>query len=178
MPLTAAGSQSTDGKAAYVQLFLAGDVASSRANESVDAVERIVDSVPPPPGIKAYVTGHGPVAADQHTYGDRSLKKITVITVVVIAIMLLITYRSLTTVLFILLTVGIELIAVQGVIATLAENNLIELSTFAVNVLVALTIAAATDYVIFLVGRYQEARADGLDREAAVLRHVSRNVAM
>lgn len=165
--LTAAGSQSTDGKAANVQLFLAGDVASSRANESVDAVERIVDSVPPPPGIKAYVTGHGPVAGDQHSYGDRSLKKITIITVVVIAIMLLITYRSLATVLFILLTVGIEMVAVKGVIATLAENNLISLSTFAVNVLVALTIAAATDYVIFLVGRYQEARADGLDREAA-----------
>jgi RND superfamily putative drug exporter len=165
--LTAAGSQSTDGKAAYVQLYLAGDLSSSRANESVDAVERIVDSVPPPPGIRAYVTGHGPVAGDQHTYGDRSLKKITAVTIVVIAILLLIAYRSLTTVLFMLLTVGIELTAVQGVIATLADNNVIELSTFSVNVLVALTIAAATDYAIFLVGRYQEARSDGLDREAA-----------
>jgi RND superfamily putative drug exporter len=166
-PLTAAGSQSTDGKAAYVQLYLAGDQSSSQANESVASVERIVHSVPAPDGVKAYVTGPGPLAADQHTYGDRSLEKITVVTVVVIAIMLLITYRSLTTVLFVLLTVGVELLAVQGVIATLADNNLIALSTFAVNVMVALTIAAATDYVIFLIGRYQEARAAGIDREAA-----------
>ena len=55
----------------------------------------------------------------------------------------------------------------QGVIATLADNNVIALSTFAVNVMVALTIAAATDYVIFLIGRYQEARAAGVEREAA-----------
>lgn len=58
-PLTAAGSQSADGKAAYVQLNLTGDQGGSQANESVAAVQRIVDSVPPPPGIKAYVTGPG-----------------------------------------------------------------------------------------------------------------------
>ncbi len=36
--LTAAGSQSSDGKAAYVQLFLAGNQGGAKANESVDAV--------------------------------------------------------------------------------------------------------------------------------------------
>jgi len=45
----------------------------------------------------------------------------------------------------------------------LANNNLIGLSTFAVNLLVALAIAASTDYVIFWVGRYQESRSRGLD---------------
>lgn len=164
---TAAGSQSADGKAAYVELHLAGGQSSSQANESVTAIEQILDSVPPPPGIKAFITGPGPLATDRHVYGDRSLKKITGITIVVIAIMLFITYRSLTTVLVMLLTVGIELLAVQGVIATLGNNNLVALSTFGVNVLVALTIAAATDYIIFLAGRYQEARAAGQDREAA-----------
>ncbi|GLD42937.1 putative transport protein MmpL1 [Mycobacterium kiyosense] len=165
--LTAAGSQSTDGKAAYVQLYLTGDGGSAAAHESVAAVERIVDSVPAPPGIKAYVTGPGPLNGDTHTYGDRSLEKITVITVVVIAILLLITYRSLSTVLLVLLTVGVELLTAEGVVATLANNNVIALSTFSVNVLVALAIAASTDYSIFLIGRYQEARAAGLDREAA-----------
>lgn len=165
--LTAAGSQSTDGKAAYVQVYLAGDQGSSLAHESVSAVERIVDSAPAPPGIKAYVTGPGPLEGDQHTYGDRSLEKITLITIVVIAIMLLITYRSLSTVLLVLLTVGVELLTAEAAIATLANNDVIALSTFAVNVLVALAIAASTDYVIFLIGRYQEARTAGLDREAA-----------
>lgn len=165
--LTAAGSQSTDGKAAYVQLYLAGDQGGSRANESVTAVQRIVDSLPPPPGIKAYVTGPGPLGADRVIYGDRSLQVITGISILVIAIMLLVTYRSLLTVLLTLLTVGIELLTVRGVVAVLATNEMIALSTFTVNVLVALTIAASTDYIIFLVGRYQEARSAGQNRELA-----------
>lgn len=41
------------------------------------------------------------------------------------------------------------------------------LSTFAVNILVLLAIAAGTDYAIFILGRYQEARGLGEDREKA-----------
>ena len=165
--LTAAGSQSADGKAAYVQLHLVGNQGASRANESVAAVQRIVDSVPAPPGIKAYVTGPGALAADQDVYGRRSLQKITAITIAVITIMLLMVYRAFSTVLLVLLTVGIELLAVRGIISVLTINNVIGLSNFAINVLVALTIATSTDYMIFLVGRYQEARAAGQDRESA-----------
>ncbi len=43
-PLTASGSQSTDGKAAYVQVKLAGNQGEALANESVEAVQNIVDS--------------------------------------------------------------------------------------------------------------------------------------
>jgi RND superfamily putative drug exporter len=41
------------------------------------------------------------------------------------------------------------------------------LSTFATQLLVTLAIAATTDYAIFLIGRYQEARTVGEDRESA-----------
>src|ERR1700757_441285 len=56
-PLTAAGAQSADGKAAYVSLDLAGDLGQSLANESVQAAGDIVARTPPPAGIKVYVTG-------------------------------------------------------------------------------------------------------------------------
>ncbi|UUO01253.1 MMPL family transporter [Mycolicibacterium novocastrense] len=42
--------------------------------------------------------------------------------------------------------------------AFLGFHRIIGLSTFATNLLVVLAIAAATDYAIFLIGRYQEAR--------------------
>jgi putative drug exporter of the RND superfamily len=166
-PLTAAGSQSTDAKSAYVQLNLRGDQGGTEANESVAAVQRIVNSVPPPPAIKAYVTGPGPLAADRREYGDKGVQKITLVTLVVIAVMLVIVYRSISTTLVMLVTLGIELQVSKGAIAVLANNNLIGLSTFAVNLLVVLAIAASTDYIIFWVGRYQEGRSRGLDREAA-----------
>src|SRR6476469_4574684 len=60
-PLTASGSQSADNKAAYVQVYLAGNQGESLANESVQAVRRIVDNTPAPPGVKAYVTGAAPL---------------------------------------------------------------------------------------------------------------------
>ena len=47
-PLTAAGAQSADGKAAYVQLNLVGNLGESQSNQSVDAVRKIVDSTPAP----------------------------------------------------------------------------------------------------------------------------------
>lgn len=47
-PLTSAGVQSRDGKAAYVQLNLAGDQGSTLGNESVDRVREIVERQPPP----------------------------------------------------------------------------------------------------------------------------------
>ena len=42
-PLTAAGSQSADAKSAYVQLNLRGDQGGTEANDSVAAVQRIVE---------------------------------------------------------------------------------------------------------------------------------------
>jgi putative drug exporter of the RND superfamily len=166
-PLTAAGSQSTDAKSAYVQLNLRGDQGGTEANESVAAVERLVNSIPPPPGIKAYVTGPGPLAADRREYGDKGVHTITLVTLVVIAVMLLVVYRSITTAVVMLLTLGIELSAARGFVAVLGNWNVVGLSTFAINLLVALAIAASTDYIIFFVGRYQEGRSRGLDREAA-----------
>ena len=97
-PLTAAGAQSNDGKAAYVQVYLAGNQGEALANESVEAVQNIVDGVQAPPGVKAYVTGPAALAADQHIAGDRSLQMIEAVTFTVIIIMLLLVYRSIITV--------------------------------------------------------------------------------
>src|SRR6201985_111813 len=52
-PLTAGGSQSADGKAPLVQVYLAGNQGESLANESVDSIRNIVNDTPPPPGVKA-----------------------------------------------------------------------------------------------------------------------------
>lgn len=166
-PLTAAGAQSNDGKAVTVQLNLAGNQGELLANDSVVAVRKIVDSTPPPPGVQVYVTGASALAADLQHSGDRSMAKITLTTVGVILVMLLFVYRSPLTVFLLLLTVGIELSAARGAVALLGHAGLFGLSTFAVSLITSLSIAAGTDYGIFIVGRYQEARQAGEDRETA-----------
>ncbi|OBF76202.1 hypothetical protein A5750_09150 [Mycobacterium sp. 852002-51613_SCH5001154] len=166
-PLTAAGSQSHDQKAAYVQVYLAGNMGGGLANESALALRKIVDSVPAPPGIKAYVTGAGPLFADQSHAGEKGVMLVTLVTFLVIVVMLLFVYRSITTMLIMLAMVFIELAAARGVVATLGNYGVMGLSTFANNMLVLMAIAAGTDYAIFVVGRYHEARGLGETREQA-----------
>ena len=166
-PLTATGAQSNDGKSAYVQVKLAGNQGEALANESVESVQAIVESLSPPQGVTAYVTGPAALAADQHIAGDRSMQLIEAVTFSVIIIMLLLVYRSIVTVLLVLVMVVLELAASRGLVAFLGYHEIIGLSTFATNLLVTLAIAAATDYAIFLIGRYQEARSVGEDREQA-----------
>jgi RND superfamily putative drug exporter len=166
-PLTAAGAQSADGKATYVQLNLAGNQGEPRANESITAVRGIIASIPPPPGVHVYVTGSTALIADQHNAGDKSLKLVTALTMLVILLSLFIVYRSVPTVLLVLAMVILEVAVARGVVAALGHYNLIGLSTFSVNLLTMLGIAAGTDYAIFVLGRYHEARGAGEDRQAA-----------
>ncbi|OBH76326.1 hypothetical protein A5681_09050 [Mycobacterium scrofulaceum] len=165
-PLTAAGSQSADGKAAYVVVYLVGNN-ETQAYNAVHAVRHDVDGTPAPRGVKAYVTGPYALIADQTEAGDQSVARVTLITTLVIAAMLLFIYRSVATMVLVLLMVGIDLGAIRGVVAFLAYHNVFGLSTFATNLLTLLAIAASTDYAIFMLGRYHEARYAGEDRKAA-----------
>jgi len=166
-PLTEAGAESDDGKAAYVQVYLAGNAGEALANESVRAVQELVRGLTPPPGVTAYVTGPSALGADQQIAGNRSIRVIELATFAVIIVMLLFFYRSPTTVAVVLGIVLLALLAARGTVAFLGYHELIGLTTFASTMLVALVIAAATDYAIFLIGRYQEARTSGEDRERA-----------
>jgi transport protein len=166
-PITAAGAQSVDGKATYVLLRLAGDIGQIQANQSVNAVRDLVAKDTPPPGLKVYVSGAAPLASDTLYIANSSLNNITIVTIILIVVMLLLVYRSVSTLLVPLASVLIEMLVAKGVIATLGHFGFIELSSFAVNIVVALTLGAGTDYGIFLLGRYQEARQAGESREEA-----------
>jgi RND superfamily putative drug exporter len=91
----------------------------------------------------------------------------TAVTIGVIFLMLLVIYRSLVTAIVALGVVRLELYAAEGVVATAGNLDIIGLTPYAVSMVTMLTIAAGTDYFIFLLGRYQEARSRGQDREEA-----------
>jgi RND superfamily putative drug exporter len=165
--ITAAGSQSSDGKAAYVQLNLAGNMGQPLQDESVRAVRAIVAQSQPPPELKVYVTGHAPLLTDMTATGAKSMVRMTTVAVLVITAMLFIFYRSIATVLLLLSLVFVELGTARGIVAILAHFNIIGLSSFATSLLTPLVIAAGTDYGIFLIGRYHEACQAGENRESA-----------
>jgi putative drug exporter of the RND superfamily len=175
-PITAAGAQSLDGKSTYVLLRLAGDIGQMQANESVAAVRDIVAKDTPPPGLEVDVSGAAPLAHDTVGLANTSGNNITLVTIFLILGLLLLVYRSIVTLFVPLAGVLFELLVAKGVTATLGHLGYIELSSFAVNIVVALTLGAGTDYGIFLMGRYHEARHDGEGREEAFYTAYKRHI--
>ena len=114
-PLTAGAAQSGDGKAVYVQLDLAGHIGTALAHDSTQAVRDIVGRTQPPPGVKAYVTGPAAISTDMRNSGDSTVKRITAVSLLVIFVMLLLVYRSVFTVILLLLMVGNRIDGRQGV---------------------------------------------------------------
>jgi RND superfamily putative drug exporter len=163
--LTAAGAQSPDGKASYVMINLAGEQGQTLANEGVQNVRKVIDETKAPPGVQAYVAGPAALTDDLHVIGNASLAQITLITLIAIAGMLLVVYRSIRTTLIQLFLTFLALLTARGVVSVLATHGAFGLTTFAGNILTMLAIAAATDYGIFIFGRYREDRGMGLDRD-------------
>ena len=114
--LTAAGAQSADGKASYVMLNLAGEQGQTLANEGVDAVRKVIKDTPAPPGVQAYVAGPAALTDDMHVIGNASLVQITLITLIAIAGMLLVVYRSIRTTLIQLFLTFLGLLTARGVV--------------------------------------------------------------
>jgi RND superfamily putative drug exporter len=170
---TAAGVQSNDGKASYTMVRVAGNQGSTQSNESIDAVRDLISHNKTPPGLNVYVSGSAPLSADMVEAGNKSMFKIMFVTIVLITTMLLIVYRSITTALLVLFMVMMELSCGRGIVSFLVFHKFIGTSVYSSNLLVSLILGAGTDYAIFLIGRYHEARHAGEDRETAYYSAVS-----
>ena len=149
-----------------MQVYLAGNMGEALGNESVIAVQKLVDGLSPPPGVKVFVTG-GPALRPTSRRRRPSVRIIEIRDGRRHHLHAAVLLPLIVTVLLVLVMLVLGLSATRGVVAFLGYHELIGLSTFATQLLVTLAIAATTDYAIFLIGRYQEARTIGEDRETA-----------
>lgn len=161
-PTTAAGAQSPDGRAVSVMVRLAGMLGTAQARDSVSAVRATVHRLSPPAGLEVHVTGPGATIVDEFSAIDRQMLGITAATIGLILILLLVVYRSPVAAAIPLISVGLALALARAVVAALGQSNVVEVSLFSVALMAAMTLGAGTDYAIFLVGRYHEARRGGV----------------
>jgi putative drug exporter of the RND superfamily len=166
-PVTMSGQQSADGEAATLTVRPTGDLGDAASNHSINAIRDIVAKVPKPSGLDVYVSGPSPLATDTLHAADESLTTLTLVTIVLIIMMLLIAYRSPTRALIPLFGVLIGLATARGVVSFLVGLHVLGISSFATNMVVALVLGVSTDYGIFYLGRYHEARRAGQDKETA-----------
>lgn len=161
-PATAAVAQSSDGKAVSVMVRLAGMLGTAQARDSVNAVRATIHHLAPPAGLEVHVTGPGATIVDEFSAIDRQMLGITAATVGLILLLLLVVYRSPVAAAIPLISVGLALAVARAVVAALGQANVVEVSLFSVALMAAMTLGAGTDYAIFLVGRYHEARRNGV----------------
>ncbi|SHP08350.1 MMPL/RND family transporter [Mycobacteroides abscessus] len=167
--VTMSGQQSADAEAATLTVWPAGDTADAESSKSIAAIRKIVADIDKdkPEGLNVYVSGGGPLSSDTLKAADESMAKLTIVTIVVIVVMLLLAYRSITRALIPLFGVLVCLTVARGVVALCVELGIVGTSSYAMNMVVALVLGVATDYGIFFLGRYQEARCAGHDTESA-----------
>lgn len=172
-PVTMSGQQSADAEAAMLTVRPTGDLGDAASNHSINAIRDIVAKVPKPNGLNVYVSGPSPLASDTLHAADESLTTLTIVTIILIIVMLLIAYRSLTRALIPLAGVLITLATARGVVSFLVGLHVLGISSFATNMVVALVLGVSTDYGIFYLGRYHEARRAGYDKESSYYTSVS-----
>lgn len=161
-PATAAGAQSSDGKAVSVMVRLAGMLGTAQARDSVNAVRATAQKLSPPAGLDVHVTGPGATIVDEFSAIDRQMLAITAATIGLILLLLLVVYRSPVAAAIPLISVGLALALARAVVAALGQANVVEVSLFSIALMAAMTLGAGTDYAIFLVGRYHEGRRRGV----------------
>ncbi|HVG84548.1 MAG TPA: RND family transporter [Vicinamibacterales bacterium] len=160
-------AESRDGKVAYVLVNLTGNMGTALAMESTQAARDIIAANPPPAGITAHLTGPSAVVNDEMVAINDSMILLIVLCSLLVTLVLILVYRSVATALVPLLGVGIALAVARATISLLAEHGIIQVSIFAASLSAVIVLGAGTNYGIFLVGRYQEARRTGVTREDA-----------
>ena len=108
------------------------------------------------PGVRAYVTGPGGIAADLERVAEDAGRTLLVATLSLVLLLLLAVYRAPILALLPLLTVGAAYLVALGLIYLLIEANAIVVNTEGTMLLLVLIFGAGTDYSLLLVHRYRE----------------------
>lgn len=152
---------SQDGKAALLSVNVASDKASKVTPKGEQPlkliVEAIRDTAPKAvPGVTVHVTGPGGLLADLISVFGGIDGALLLVTVLVVALILIIVYRSPVLWLLPLLSAGFALSLSSAIVYELAVNNVLKLNGQSQGILTVLVFGAATDYALLLVSRYRE----------------------
>ncbi|MGH3551985.1 MAG: MMPL family transporter, partial [Mycobacterium sp.] len=161
-PATAPTATSKDGKAVYAIVRFYGGMGSATQRRGQEFVDSVLAQRTPSTGVRAYLTGPAPTIGDELTTEDRTVVLITGLSVVMIVALLLLVYRSVTTIIVPLASVGLALAVARPIVALLALHAGLDVSIFSVMLLAALILGGGTDYAIFLVSGYHDARRRGV----------------
>ncbi|MGI9135976.1 MAG: RND family transporter, partial [Candidatus Nanopelagicales bacterium] len=158
---------SKDNKAWLLPVNITGEIATPKAIAATKRAMQIVQDTVAGTSLRAYNTGPAGTFNDVQEIGDRDRITIETATVVALLVILLIVYRNVLTMVLPLLTIGVSLVAAQGLVAGLGTLGL-SVSNQTIVLLTAMLAGAGTDYAVFLISRYHDYLRAGNDSDGAV----------
>ncbi|BCY07691.1 MMPL family transporter [Actinoplanes sp. L3-i22] len=146
---------SADRKAAIISVPLPAGVSSEETIKQV-ADLRAKARAGLPADVTAQVTGGAGFSADLADSFTGANTRLLLVTVVVVALLLLVTYRSPLLWLVPLIVVGLADRVSTGVIALISQHTSLPVSGSTTGIVTVLVFGAGTDYALLLISRYRE----------------------
>lgn len=147
---------SEDGQAVLVVVGLTVPPFTPVANEAVRELRAHIDAeTSPPEGLDVYVTGTGAVAADNQAAIDEAVRRVHLITLVLVVAILLFVYRSPVAPLVPLATIGVAFLMSISVVSLLAKAGM-DVSSIFESFAIVIVFGAGTDYCLLLVSRFHD----------------------
>lgn len=144
---------SADGTALMYALPLDREAVAEEAGATAEARDLLAER---PDGLDAYVTGPTALGADMDEVFDAVDATLMLATAIVVAILLILTYRSPLLWLVPLVSVGVAAITSMGVVYVLTQLFDVTVTSMSSALLIVLVFGAGTDYALLLVSRYRE----------------------
>ena len=158
---------SHDNKAFYLAVNLGAPAGSPESSQAYQQITEIAKQATAGSTLTADVTGQAAIVGDASIVSARDMHVIEIATALLVLIILLVIYRRPVTVLLPLITIGISVMAAQGVVSALTQLGL-RVSALTIVLMTAMIFGAGTDYAVFLISRYHEYIRSGTDSDLAV----------
>jgi RND superfamily putative drug exporter len=158
---------SPDNQAFYLAVNLRAPAGSPQSSQAYQRIAEIAKQATARSALTADVTGQAAIVGDASIVGERDMHVIEIATALLVLIILLVIYRRPVTVLLPLITIGISVMAAQGVVSALTQVGL-RVSALTIVLMTAMIVGAGTDYAVFLISRYHEYIRTGTDSDLAV----------
>lgn len=144
---------SADSTAMVMKLDLSVGDLSDDAGVLIDDVRSHVQESCP--GTTMYLSGKSGLYQDMFQSVQQTVDRTTIVTIVLVAILLLLVYRSPVAILLPLFAIGCSYLVSAGLVGFLGQAG-VKFSTLTSAYLVVIVFGVGTDYCLFIVSRYRE----------------------
>jgi len=165
--LTQDGPISESGSTALLPVALTGSD-PDEVTENAEVLGEALDEIDEPAGFQTLVAGPRTLDNDVNRVAEEDLATGEMIGIAVALVVLVLVFGTVASGI-IPIVLGVVSIAVSMGLAALV-GQVFELSFFVVNMITMIGLAVGIDYSLFIVSRYREERARGLDKIEAITR--------